>query len=154
MEYIYVLKIDDEIIYAGQTNDVQRRFNEHKNDKSGSPKSKLMRKALKDGQKVEIEVVHEVEDGQLEGLESEVIDRLTSDGYRLTNRNGGNTGLLNSRDAAVLRKDIQEHKRRARKKPRVEGRETTVEERQAVKEALEAYRRGELSLDDLRAFSK
>jgi len=35
MYYVYLIQCDDGTIYTGTTNDLERRFNEHKNKKGG-----------------------------------------------------------------------------------------------------------------------
>lgn len=95
MRYIYVLKdpITDEIRYVGQTNDIQRRYNDHIsssiNENSSdinTYKCRWIRKLLSDGSKPTIEIIDRCE-SLIESniLEKYYIEKYYEEGCKLTN---------------------------------------------------------------------
>ncbi|MEK7179304.1 MAG: GIY-YIG nuclease family protein [Patescibacteria group bacterium] len=46
MYYVYVLKLNNRLMYTGSTNDLKRRISEHRNGKVSSTKHKLPIKLL------------------------------------------------------------------------------------------------------------
>lgn len=95
MRYIYTLSDPKtlEVRYVGQTNDINRRLNDHlsssvneNSDSYNTYKSNWIRKILRIGDKPIINVIDESEN--LDGsnyLEKYYIEKYTKDGYKLTN---------------------------------------------------------------------
>lgn len=155
-EYIYTLKIDGEVIYCGRTNNIKRRHTEHLNDRSGTKKSTLIQNALKEGKTVEIEVIHTVEAGQLEGLESDTIDDLYNRGHMLSNSKGGDTGLLRGEAARELNRVIQHTKivsKKIAKRKKIEAAVVplTPEQKAVEEDRHRQYQNGSLSLEQWKA---
>jgi hypothetical protein len=95
MRYIYTLSDPKtlDIRYVGQTNDINRRFNDHisssinENSESyNTYKSNWIRKIIKSGSKPIIYIIDEcVTLDESNYLEKYYIEKYTNDGYRLTN---------------------------------------------------------------------
>lgn len=154
-EHIYALKIDGRVIYIGKTVDLKRRYGEHLRDKSGSPKSIAIQNALKEGKDVLIEVIATVPRGKLGGMEDEEIQKVYDNGGKLTNQIGGNKGVqLTAAEAHQLNKAIQYHKACNKPKKGVVDPRWTLERRQQGNELYEQYKRGEVTLEQLKQYSE
>lgn len=154
-EFVYVLKLEGVVFYCGKTVDTYQRHKQHLNDKSGSPKSVVIQKAIEEGKEIVLEVVHKVPRGCLEGLEDETIQELYDTGHKLTNRISGNKGVqLTAAEAREFNKAIQYHKVLQKPKKGEKGSNWTPERQCEVNANYEAYKRGELSMDDLKRISE
>lgn len=95
MRYIYVLKDpnNNEIRYVGQTNNIQKRYNDHissslneNNTKYNTHKSNWVRKIINNGNKPIIEIIDECETlNESNKLERYYIEKYYEEGCKLTN---------------------------------------------------------------------
>lgn len=154
-EYIYALKVNDKTIYIGKTNNPDRRRREHLNDKSGSPKSEAIQKALEDGVEVVMDIIVTVKKGQLGSLEDDEIQKIINSGGKLLNQISGNKGVqMTAVEAHALNKEIQYYKACHKPKKGVQSPSWTRERQREVNRLYEAYQRGEVTLEELKEYSE
>lgn len=154
-EYIYALTIDGEKIYIGRTNDTARRYLEHLRDNSGSPKSEAIKIAKQKGKNIKLEIIATVECGSLGSMEDDEIQKVVDSGGKLLNQIGGNRNdRLTAAQRHQLNKDIQYFKATRKPKKGDVGEGWTPERQKEVNANYEAYKRGELTLEDLKKISE
>ncbi|WP_332751848.1 GIY-YIG nuclease family protein [Hydrogenophaga sp.] len=125
-EYIYVLlDSQQQIFYCGRSRNIEKRLREHIEEAMAGGRSMKcchIRDLIERGDHITVKQVDQAPTSKIAELEAWWIDRLDCSGdfgYVINLRNGNAGSQGNAIDEVQLRKDIQEHRRKLKKRKHV-----------------------------------